>query len=196
MRSFRLHDQLDAVLYQDWLSPDCADALYQDALLLPWHHDELMMFGKKIVTQRQVVWLGDPGTTYRYAGTTHHPVPWSALLSQITRRLNAEFDLNLNSALGNFYANGTQAMGYHQDNEPELGDAPVIASISLGAQREMLFKHEGTQHRIAVSLPHGSLLVMSGNSQTEWQHALPKRMKITTPRINFTFREIVRNEST
>lgn len=168
-----------------------ADALFS-ALhrSIPWEHDEVFLFGKKIVTARQVAWFGDQGCRYTYSGKTHHALPWTPELLSIKEAVEALTDTSFNSCLANLYHEGEQGMGWHQDNEKELGPNPTIASVSFGAQRRFDFRHKESREKISVHLEHGSLLVMSGSTQTHWQHQLPKTKKISTPRINLTFRTI------
>lgn len=159
---------------------------------LPWAHDEIRMFGKTIITERQMAWLGDTDFSYTYSGKTHLAHPWTTALTAIKARVEALSHTQFNSCLANLYQQGEQGMGWHQDNEKELGSHPTIASISFGAERRFDFRHKESREKTSVYLEHGSLLLMTGSTQTYWQHQLPKTKKVSSPRINLTFRTIQR----
>jgi alkylated DNA repair dioxygenase AlkB len=156
-----------------------------------WRRDTIKLFGKAHPIPRLHQWFGDPGTTYRWSGISMQPQPWLPCLTDLRARLEATTGHGFNSALANYYRDGNDSMGWHSDNEPELGPQPTIASISLGAERELLLRQrqrtKGTSSK-PIKLSHGSLMLMSGDTQNNWEHALPKRSKLNTPRINLTFR--------
>ena len=128
---------------------------------------------------------------YRYSGARFEPRPWPDALLLVRARLCEALQVDFNSVLANRYRDGRDAMGWHADNEPELGPQPVIASLSLGATRRFVLKHRGDPSRkLALDLPHGSLLVMSGATQRNYRHALPRTARPVGERINLTFRRI------
>lgn len=177
------------------ISPVQADDWLQRLLHeVPWQHDEVMMHGRRIVTARQTAWYGDAGMCYRYSGVTRQPLPWSPLLDEIRAtveaRLAAVSPAAFNSCLLNRYQDGSQGMGWHSDDEPELGPQPLIASLSLGAVRKFCLRHRASGQKVALMLAHGQLLVMRGSTQTHWQHALMKTTRVHAPRVNLTFRVI------
>lgn len=174
-----IHPNLPAVLYRQWLPLSQADRLWQSALSLPWEYEQIKCRGGWRTLKRKVVWVADPGITYRYTGRVHQPIGWTTPLQGVRERLAARLSLAVNSVLGNFYADGHQMMGYHQDNEPELGQKPCIASLSLGAKRRFHFRQRATGQTLTLSL------LVSRNRQ----HGLPSE-KGTAARINFTFRYI------
>jgi alkylated DNA repair dioxygenase AlkB len=157
-----------------------------------WQSREILIFGKRVLQPRLVSWQGDSGCDYRYSGTTWTPDPWSPAVSRI-RKLVSEFTGELfNGVLINMYRGGQDSMGWHSDDEVELGKAPVIASISLGGSRRFLFrKKENLKEKREVVLKDGSLLVMEGSTQELWQHSIPRSAKVKEARINLTFRRIV-----
>ncbi len=178
-------------LFPGWLARDEADALF-DAVIetVPWSVHRLRLFGREIDSPRLSCWMGDEGASYRYSGTRFTPQPWLPALVALRARLDREFDARFNSVLANLYRDGRDAMGWHRDDEPELGDSPVIASLSLGATRRFLLKADaGDRH--AFELAQGDLLLMSGESQRRYRHALPRTAKPVGPRINLTFRRIL-----
>jgi len=174
------------------LNHDEAERYY--ALLLqqvPWRNDEAVIFGKHIVTARKVAWYGDSAYAYTYSGTTKQALAWNAELRELKALVERITGERFNSCLLNLYHDGNEGMAWHSDDEAALGRNTTIASLSLGAERKFCFKHKREPHAASVLLEHGSLLVMRGTTQTHWLHSLPKSKKITTPRINLTFRTIV-----
>lgn len=182
----------DVVLLRDWLDPDAASVLF-DALhaTLPWRVHQVRMFGRAVDAPRLSCWIGDPGAAYRYSGVRHEPHPWPDALRPLRERLSGETGAAFNSVLANLYRDGRDCMGWHSDDEPELGEQPLIASLSLGATRRFLLAHRRDRsRRLAVELAHGSLLLMRGDTQARWRHALPRTARPVASRINLTFRRI------
>ena len=172
--------------------PEAADTHLQSLLQnIPWQHDETMMFGKRIITARKMAWYGDRDFDYRYSGNTHTAKIWTPELLTIKEAVEAASRSSYNSCLLNLYADGDQGMGWHSDDEKELNPEANIASVSFGAERRFDFRHKETREKVSVVLQHGSLLVMAGTTQTHWQHQIPKTKKVTTPRVNLTFRNIL-----
>ncbi|SIP88511.1 alpha-ketoglutarate-dependent dioxygenase AlkB family protein [Solilutibacter tolerans] len=173
-----------------WLSWEEADALFNGLRdTVEWEVHRIRMFGRMVDSPRLSCWLGDEDAVYRYSGTIFEPRPWPTMLDSLRARLAAECGRPFNSVLANLYRDGRDAMGWHRDDEPELGDAPLIASLSLGATRRFLLKDaQGRRH--AMELANGDLLSMSGDSQRRYRHALPRTAKAVGPRINLTFRNI------
>ena len=140
---------------------------------------------------RRSCWIGDPDASYRYSSTQFAPRPWPPVLRPIRARLQDELGIGFNSVLANLYRDGRDRMGWHRDDERELGAQPVIASISLGAARRFVLKQRADPKvSRAITLPHGSLLLMAGDTQAHYRHALPATAKAVGPRINLTFRRI------
>ena len=166
---------------------------YYETLLheIPWKHDEAVIFGKHIVTARQVAWYGDSNFSYTYSGTTKQALVWTAELAALKAIVETLTATVFNSCLLNLYHDGSQGMAWHSDDERSLGRDTSIASVSLGAEREFRLKHKRLDEKISVLLESGSLLVMKGATQTHWLHSIPKSKKITKPRINLTFRTMV-----
>ena len=175
-----------------WLACGEADALLaalRDAL--PWTRHRIRLFGREHEAPRLSCWLGDRQARYRYSGTLYEPAPWPPALQALLPRLQADCAAPVNSALANLYRDGRDAMGWHSDDEPELGPAPTIASLSLGAPRRFVLRHKREpQHRLALELGHGSLLLMRGDTQRNYRHALPRSARPLGARINLTFRRV------
>jgi len=173
---------------------DDATALYNTLLNeLPWQSDIATLFGKTHITTRQIVWMGDTDADYQYSGHVRQTVPWSDIVFHVKQKLEqalAEIGVtaNFNTCLLNYYPSGADGMGYHADDEKELGHQPVIASLSLGATRKFVFKHKKTQDKVELHLESGQLVVMHGDTQTFWKHTITKTKTVDTGRISLTFR--------
>ena len=174
-----------------FLSPseadDLAGVLWQE---MDWKQQEILLFSRKVMQPRLTAWCSDPGISYRYSGLLLSPAPWHERLDRLRRSLKRSSGSGFNSVLLNAYRDGSDSMGWHADNEPELGQYPHIASISLGATRRFLVRPSGGGKSFGLDLEHGSLLLMKGASQENWQHSIPKTTRQTGLRINLTFRKI------
>lgn len=183
----------DVAFAANWLPAVEADALLavlRDAV--PWETHRIRLFGRLVDSPRLSCWIGDSDAAYTYSGTRFVPRPWPAVLLPVRERVAAVCDEAFNSVLANLYRDGRDAMGWHRDAEAELGPQPVIASLSLGARRRFVLKHVGDPtRRLALDLPHGSLLAMRGNTQRHYRHALPRTAKLVGARINLTFRRVL-----
>lgn len=176
-----------------WMPPAEADALLVALLAtVPWKVHRIRMFGREVDSPRLSCWIGDPDAAYTYSGTRFKPQAWPDSLQPLRTRLQRELAVDFNSVLANLYRDGRDRMGWHGDNERELGARPVIASVSLGAARRFVLKRrDDPSIKLALDLPHGSLLVMAGNTQRHYRHALPATAKPIGARINLTFRRIM-----
>ena len=175
-----------------WLDRATADAwLHRLIAETPWEQPQVRVYGRTLAVPRLVAWYGDAEARYRYSGLLHEPLPWTPLLEEIRRRLQAEVDGRFNGALLNLYRDGQDAMGWHSDDEPELGCEPLLASLSLGAVRRFDLRRKGSSRiEHSLALGHGSLLVMGGATQHHWQHQIARTRQVLTPRLNLTFRLI------
>ena len=151
------------------------------------------MFGREVDTPRLTAWYGDPGVSYAYSGAVHDARPWPPEVARLRDRLHDELGVRFNGVLGNLYRDGRDAMGWHSDDERELGPRPVIASVSLGAARRFRLRHRTSADAPSLDLPlqHGSLLVMRGDTQRCWRHCVPRTARTCSARVNLTFRRIV-----
>ena len=157
---------------------------------IQWENDKATIFGKLIVTKRKVAWYGDKPFNYTYSNNTKSALPWTQDLLALKNLIELKTGETYNSCLLNLYHNGSEGMAWHSDAEKDLRKNGAIASLSLGAERNFMFKHKTTLQTVAVTLEKGSLLVMKGTTQTHWLHRLPPTKKVKTPRINLTFRTI------
>jgi alkylated DNA repair dioxygenase AlkB len=157
---------------------------------LRWRQEKILLFGRRVKQPRLTAWYGDPEARYQYSGLSLEPMPWHPLLARLRHRLELALHHRFNSVLANAYRHGRDSMGWHCDDEPELGAQPLIASLSLGAERRFLLRRKGARQSSGMVLSHGSLLVMKGECQETFQHCVPKTAKPTGLRINLTFRLI------
>lgn len=165
---------------------------YFDSLLntIEWKPDEAIIFGKRIFTKRKVAWYASKVFEYTYSNSTKISLPWTKELLELKELVENKTNETYNSCLLNLYHNGEEGMAWHSDGEKDLKQNGAIASLSFGAERKFLFKHKNSKQTINIILEKGSLLVMKGETQKHWLHRLPPTKKVTTPRINLTFRTI------
>ncbi|TLX63572.1 alpha-ketoglutarate-dependent dioxygenase AlkB [Stutzerimonas nosocomialis] len=175
-----------------WAEPAEADHWLAELIeRTPWAQPQVSLYGRRFSVPRLVAWYGDPEARYRYSGLLHEPLAWTPLLTQIRQRIQDSVGRPFNGVLLNLYRDGQDAMGWHSDDEAELGRDPLVVSLSLGASRRFDLRRCGSS-RIAhsLALDHGSLLVMAGSTQHHWQHQIARTRKVSAPRLNLTFRLI------
>ncbi|CAN5368967.1 alpha-ketoglutarate-dependent dioxygenase AlkB [soil metagenome] len=178
------------LLVRDFYALEEADPLQKTLTEeLQWEARAIKIFGREVMQPRLVAWYGEREAVYTYSGTTFVPLPFTPTLLQIKQDIQQYLQAPFNSMLANLYRNGQDSMGWHSDDEKQLGTNPFIASLSLGEERVFKLRHKSDKTlKVEVPLPHGSLLVMGGALQHHWQHQLPKSAKAMQPRINLTFR--------
>jgi alkylated DNA repair dioxygenase AlkB len=159
---------------------------------VPWRAEKVVVWGKSHPQPRLIAWFGDDGQSYTYSGIRLEPLPWTDVLLGIRRDVERTAETRFNSVLLNYYRDHNDSMGFHSDDEPELGLNPIIASLSLGEQRTFVLKHKSRRDLKSVKLPlaSGSLLVMKGQTQRHWKHGIEKESRPCGPRVNLTFRRI------
>jgi alkylated DNA repair dioxygenase AlkB len=181
----------EAIYYGPIVSIQQANEYLQHLLNnIEWRNDEAVIFGKHIITKRKVAWYADSNFSYTYSKTTKQALIWTEALLELKALVERQTKTQYNSCLLNLYHNGDEGMGWHSDDEKELTKNGSISSLSLGAERKFLFKNKTDKQLISAFLENGSLLEMKGTTQTNWLHRLPPTKKVTTPRINLTFRRI------
>ncbi|WP_328700939.1 alpha-ketoglutarate-dependent dioxygenase AlkB family protein [Aquariibacter albus] len=158
----------------------------------PWRSEHITVWGKKHLQPRLVAWYGDEGRNYTYSGISMNPLPWTTTLLELRALVESTCDERFNSVLLNYYRDGRDSMGFHSDDEPELGPRPTIASLSLGESRIFAFKHKQRSDAptVNIELASGSLLLMKGDTQRNWKHGIAKSSRPLGPRVNLTFRRI------
>lgn len=176
-----------------WLPVLDADALFSSLISeVDWEQRSLRMFGRSVDQPRLLRFQGDAGVRYSYSGDTLSASPWHASVDRLRRAIEEASGQAFNAVLINRYRNGADSMGWHSDDEPELGRDPAIASISLGARRRfVLRRRDDRRQKFEISPAHGSLILMLGDVQHHWQHAVPKTARPVDERINLTFRRIL-----
>ncbi|MCW8886641.1 MAG: alpha-ketoglutarate-dependent dioxygenase AlkB, partial [Motiliproteus sp.] len=163
---------------------------------LKWQQDNIRMFGRSVAIPRLQAWYGDKGCSYTYSGLQMKPHAWDPLLKDIKAQVEHHCHQQFNAVLANLYRHGQDSMGWHCDNEPELGTKPILASVTLGAERRFCLRHKGDKsHNFELCLQHGSLLLMAGATQQHWLHSIPKKKGLQAPRINLTFRQVLVEKS-
>ena len=182
----------EVIFYPSLFSVEESDRLFSDLYSsVNWKQDIIQFYGKKIPLPRLTGWYGDEGKSYTYSGIEQHPVPWTPTLELIKLKAEEISEVTFNSVLLNLYRHGKDSVSWHSDDEPELGENPIIVSISFGATRRFSLRHKTLEdYKVNLDLPNGSLLLMKGELQHFWQHQIPKTSKFVEPRINLTFRVI------
>lgn len=171
--------------------PECDRLLADLTQTIQWRQDWIKIYGRSLPQPRLTAWYGDAGKSYTYSGITMHPTPWIPTLLDLKAKVDTLAGVVFNSVLLNLYRDGKDSMGWHSDDEPELGTNPVIGSLSLGGTRRFMLRHrfeKGLKHQL--ELTSGSFLLMQGTTQHYWQHQVPKTKRPVSPRINLTFRVI------
>jgi alkylated DNA repair dioxygenase AlkB len=157
-----------------------------------WRQDKMKLYGKDIDLPRKTAWYGDRDKSYTFSGIHLNPEPWTPTLLKVKERIEEVSRAQFNSVLLNLYRHGNDGISWHTDAEPELGENPVIGSVSFGGARRFMFRHGQDKNlKAEVELTHGSFLLMAGETQHFWQHQIPKTARHVEPRINLTFRVII-----
>lgn len=192
-KTILLDENCEAYVYPDFFTLNESQYFFENLLAkINWHQDEIRIYGKLVKTPRLSAWYSDEGKRYGYSKIVLTPLPLIDELKQIKERVEAETGSVFNSVLLNLYRNGEDSMGWHRDNEPELGINPDIASVSFGATRIFKLRPYKTKTPVkSIELGSGSLLMMKGGTQHLWEHSVPKTKRVNSPRINLTFRTIV-----
>ena len=180
--------------YRNFYNFSLSRNLFKNLLTkIKWTNDSFNIFGKNIIIKRRIAWYSEDGKSYTYSGLKRDPFPLSKDLKKIKDKIEKKTSYTFNSILLNDYENGHVGMGWHSDDEKELGRNPIIASLSFGVSRDMYFRNriDPKIEKIKISIEDGSLLIMKGKTQHYWQHSIPKRLKVKNRRINLTFRNIL-----
>ena len=183
------------ILYMPGLALDDEPEMLTRFLIntIHWRAENITVWGKTFPQPRLVAWFGEAGMDYSYSGIHLYPNPWTPELMKIKQKVENVTQTQFNSALLNYYRHNRDSMGFHSDDERELGPQPIIASVSLGTSRTLVFKHKHDKalKPVRLRLESGSLLVMKGETQKNWQHGIEKETKDCGPRVNLTFRQIL-----
>jgi len=186
------HNDLKIRILEDFFnSVDSNKLLKKFILKLPWESMMIKMFGRDTKIPRLQCWIGDKGCEYRYSGKQLSRQIWNQDLIMIRKKIYQELKIDFNSVLVNYYRDGKDSMGWHSDDEKELGPNPTIASISFGSERDLVFRNKITKETLAIPQTNGCLILIDGETQKNWQHSIKKTQKVIGPRINLTFRNII-----
>lgn len=192
----RLHvDTMNWSLHSRWLPPDRSQEWMERCNRdINWEQTDVRVYGRWHKVPRLTAFLAERSVTYRYSGALHHGTGWPQWFLPLLETISSQCNAPFNGCLFNWYRNGEDRMGWHADDEPEIDASFPIASLSLGATRDLHFRHRQTGQRHNLPLCDGDLLLMDPACQSLWMHALPTRRKITTPRLNLTFRVFRTND--
>jgi len=191
-----LIDNAELFEYPQIIDQTTADQMLEALISdIPWQQEHLRIAGKLRAIPRLQCWMGDRTSEYSYSGVKLTPRAWNKTVKAIHDRVADLSGTSFNSVLINFYRNGQDSVAWHADDEPELGDTPIIASVSFGAERifELKQKTRTPAKKYKLPLRHGSLLIMGGTMQQYWLHQLPKVNGLNEARINLTFRNIIQD---
>ncbi|WP_026704175.1 alpha-ketoglutarate-dependent dioxygenase AlkB family protein [Flavobacterium soli] len=182
----------EIIYYPSFFDVATANSIFTELQnTIPWQQDDVKIYGKVHPQPRLTALFGNEGKSYSYSHIIMQPHPWNSLLQKMKFKLEDVVDANFSTVLLNLYRDGKDSNGWHADNEKELGQNPVIASLSFGAERYFHLKHKFDKElKHKILLEHGSLLIMKGTTQHFWLHQIPKTAKPIPPRINLTFRTI------
>jgi alkylated DNA repair dioxygenase AlkB len=190
--SYIIQQDGEAVYYGNILTQEQKEYYFNELLSgIQWVNEVVIMFGKTITTKRKVAFYGNDLMEYTYSNKTKNAFPWTPLLLDIKKTVESYTGETYNACLLNLYHDGNEGMGWHADNEKEIIADSSIASVSIGATRNFLFKHRESGEKLSILLENGSLLEMKGPIQRHWLHSLPKSTKVKETRINLTFRQMV-----
>ncbi|NKF49667.1 alpha-ketoglutarate-dependent dioxygenase AlkB [Shewanella sp. WXL01] len=187
------HESPPLTLIKQFLPPKLCLQLWQESQGYPLEKIVIQVFGKYHPIPRTQVWFADSGCDYKYSGSLIRALPWPQELAKIRLMLTQklpEYATHINGVLVNHYVDGQDCMGWHSDNEPEIVKDSAILSLTLGAARDFVVRHKVTKQKFNYLLAEGDLLIMHGGMQQAWEHALPKRARVNSPRLNYTFRHI------
>lgn len=185
--------QGEALFLPGFFNPEESDEYLKELTTATvWKQEPIKIFGKTVMQPRLTAFYGDEKISYSYSGITMKALPWTETMMQIKTRIEQKYNARFNACLLNHYRDGADSMGWHRDNEKNLGKYPLIASVSFGAHRIFQFRRYVEKIPIiSVDLSHGSVLVMKGETQHYWEHRLPKTVQASSVRINLTFRLII-----
>ena len=189
-----LKENLDIKIFNHLFSEDESNYFFRSLLNeVAWKRETITMWGKKRILRRRVAWYGDSGKNYSYSGNLLSPITWNENLKRIKKKIEIVSSITFNSVLLNDYEDGNVGMGWHSDDEKELGKDPIIGSVSFGVDRDFYLKPKikSNNDRVKIMSSNGSLILMNGSTQHHWLHSLPIRKNINERRINLTFRTII-----
>jgi len=182
----------DISYYPCFIDLDQADHYLAELINdINWQQESIVVYGQQHKVPRLSAWYAEQGRSYQYSGLKKTGLPWIPVLLELRKRISQLCNASFNSVLANLYRDQNDGVGWHADDEPELGQQPVIASLSFGQNRTFQLKHNQDKNlRRSIELAHGSLLLMQGDTQHYWQHQVPKSKRSMSERVNLTFRKV------
>lgn len=187
---FELEHGAFVELRDPWLAEDLAEQLQRRLLEeLQWEQRSIQLFGRSVLQPRLIAWCGE--FPYRYSGQTLEARAWTSTCERACRLVEQTTECPFNHLLANLYRDGNDSMGFHADNESELGPQPQVASASFGATRRFRLKPRKRGEALSLELRHNSLLLMAGATQAHYVHGVPKQPGVHAPRLNLTFRRVL-----
>jgi len=199
-------DNINVTYKSDFLSKELSDEYYNilesNLVYNSAEESKVTVFGKQYLIPRKQVAYGESGTFYTFAGVTVNAIDWNIdndttnAIQTIKQKVEEFTNETFNFVLINRYANGTEYIGKHRDDEKDLDKKSVIVGVSLGAPRDVVFAPyrfipEETSKRSTINLAHGSVFVMYYPTNEHWTHEIPKRAGVSKPRVSLTFRKMV-----
>lgn len=186
------NDDPGLILIPDFLHAQESERAYRRLLAeQPWPSGVYTFGGRRFTLPRQQTWHADQGIVYSYSNNLLQTRPWTPLLNFLRQKVETALNAPFNAVLVNLYRDGEDFVGWHADDEREMGQNPLIASLSLGAERLFAYRHKQIAIDGAIALPHGSLVVMPPSFQHQWYHSVPADPSVRQSRINLTFRYVL-----
>lgn len=197
MEDYEFHDYklpgADVKICYDFLTePPTTWDIFDNVEFDPADKTKVFVHGKWYNIPRRQTAYGDPGTFYRFSGHKSIPKPWTDFITNIKLQIEAVLETEFNFVLVNWYQDGEHCIGWHSDDEKDLDENHMIVSYTVGETRDFLLRNKRTKEITKISLPHNTLLIMGGDTQKNYQHSVPKRKGVRKPRVNFTFRQMVK----
>ncbi|MXY54229.1 MAG: alpha-ketoglutarate-dependent dioxygenase AlkB [Gammaproteobacteria bacterium] len=180
----------DTLLVPHFVAADSAASLLDAALAdFDWQQERFVMFGRWATAPRLSVCFGEPGAAYRYSGVERLAQPWPDAVQSLAKQVSSALQWRTNFVLVNRYRSGRDHLGWHSDDERDMGPAPVVATVSIGVPRtfRMAARRKGSPNHDVV-LESGSLFLMWGRSQRHYRHCVPRRLREAGERVSFSFR--------
>ncbi|WOT05966.1 alpha-ketoglutarate-dependent dioxygenase AlkB family protein [Shewanella youngdeokensis] len=178
-------------LIRSYLTNEQQQALIEEAKQYPLARPAVTVYGKRHLIPRSQAWFADKDCDYLYSGLLIKALPWPQYAAKLRQKLQRDFSFVSNGVLVNLYQDGTESMGWHSDDEKEIAAGSDIASLTLGASRDFFIRHKVTKEKVVLTLNSGDLLIMHWPMQSNFEHSVPKRLRVKQPRLNYTFRQLI-----
>ena len=182
---------VDVSINEGFLNETQANQYLEAISRLEFNQESIRIFGKAHAVPRLTASFGERGTGYRYSGIQSETQPFPRFLSKLCDEVQESTRCRFNFVLVNLYRNGQDKVGWHSDDERDLGSQINVASLSLGAARRFKMRNKARhKHQFSMRLKHGSLFLMRHPTQLYWEHCVPQEKKVDDRRFNLTFRRV------